>query len=219
MSNGNGDFAKLYEILLVDIRRRRAKLKQQLMELDEAEKAMEITYKYESRAFETIEKETNMQPLLSDDIQGKSKREVLHLIARRNNGWLIAQLGIQLMMQAGLLSEDSGSAEVYTLLGQNKDEFIRVKPGIYYLSDFEREITELLQKAETRVRLVDKVAILRAEHPTWKAKNVCQELLHSGWDFGNKTPIFAVTMSFAYLAKRKKAQERKKSIGGRRENE
>lgn len=210
MNNGNGNHSNLHEILLAYIKRRKAKLKQELVELEAAEKAIETTLAYESHALERIKSEPDMRPLLPDEIRDKSQRAILHLIARRNDGWLVVQSAIKLMIDAGILTEDTASAQVYTLLRQNRDEFTQVKPGIYYLSDTQRQITEPLQKAETRIRLVDKVASLRAEHPTWKPKDVCKELLRNGWNFGDKRPIFSVTMAYAYLAKRKKAQKRKK---------
>lgn len=210
MNNGNGNHSNLHEILLAHIRRRKAKLKQELVELEAAEKAIETTLAYESHALDRIKSELDMRPLLPDETQDKSQRAILHLIARRNDGWLFVQSAIKLMIDAGILTEDTASAQVYTLLRQNRDEFTQVKPGIYYLSDTERQITESLQKTETRIRLVDKVASLRIEHPTWTPKEVCKELVRSEWDFGNKKPIFCVTMAYAYLAKRKKAQKKER---------
>lgn len=206
MNNGNANYEKLYEILLADIEKRQAKAKQELVELEAAKKAIATTSDYVRR----IRSEPDMRPLPAEAVHDKSQRVILHLIAKRNNGWLIVQSAIKLMIDAGILTEDTASAQVYTLLRQNKDEFMQVMPGIYYLSDTERQITESLQKTETRIRLVDKVASLRIEHPTWTPKEVCKELVRSGWDFGNKKPIFCVTMAYAYLAKRKKAQKKER---------
>jgi hypothetical protein len=49
--------------------------------------------------------------------------------------------------------------------------------------------------------LRERVEGVLGEHPDWNRRQVTDELIQAGWDFGSKQPIFAVNACFASLAR------------------
>lgn len=203
MSNGGTDSDKPLEILLAYVREKLAGLKQQVAELEAAQHALQATLEYRPRIVEMIKVEAGTQRLSKEDANNP-KRAILKMIGRRNNGWLVVQSAIQSMTDAGLLSEDpaSASAEVYTILGQNVKEFIKVEPGIYRVTE-DHEPAKPSRRSRAKTGLVAKVERLMASHPDWTTKEFCEQVTREGWDFGDKKPIFSVGMAYANIIKRR----------------
>lgn len=212
MTNGDINYRELREALLADIGQEKAELKQRLEELEKAEQVIHANSDYERQALERTRTGMNMTPLSVEEIRDKSQRAILRLIAEHNRGWLIVAPAIKLMINARVLTEDTGSSQAYTILRQNKDEFVQVAPGIYRLSD--GKPAKDLPKREGKTGLVEAVARLRAEHPEWTPGDVCNELLRLGWNFGNKKPIFSVAMAYANIARNKKRTMRQIALLG-----
>lgn len=221
MANGDSKFLHdaMWEHLksrIADLQRQDENIRVELSVLRELDKSFEKVAGFAQNVIEMAKRETNDQPLSKDDINNKSQREILRFIAERNHGWLVVQPAIKLMVAAGILSDESGSAQVYTVLKQNDDEFMQVSPGIYRLKVPIQE--DVLQSQRVKPRaikgrrdyqksgLADKVDVLLQEHPDWKSKQLLQELQRQNWDFGNKTPIFSVVMAYANIMKRRRRQ-------------
>lgn len=203
MSNGDTGYDRTLEILLAYITEQLARLKQQVTELETARQALQTTLELKPRISEMIKAQVDMQPLTKEDAKNP-KRVILKTIGVRNNRWLIVQSAIKLMTEAGVLSEDptSASAEVYTILGQNAKEFVKVAPGIYWVTD-DHETASPIRRSRAKTGLVAKVEPLMASHPDWKTKELCEQMQRDGWDFGDKNPIFSVGMAYANIIKRR----------------
>ena len=172
-------------------------------------KRVNPTAGYEQRTLDTIREEYNTRPLTQEEIHGRSQRSMLHVIAERNNAWIVVQPAIRMMIEAGILTEDSASAQVYTLL-RNDAEFQYVAPGIYRsrgeASEDESAASEV-QTETNSVRLSDRVVSILREHPIWDRKRVHRELTKQGFTFGQSAVNFAYNHAEKLLASQKRSQE------------
>jgi hypothetical protein len=75
--------------------------------------------------------------LTPEDIRDKSQKDLLRLIASRNNGLLVANQAIKMMKEAGIFGNpDNASSAVYSVLKRSTKEFDRVGQGVYKLRDW-----------------------------------------------------------------------------------
>lgn len=71
--------------------------------------------------------------LTAEDVRQKSQKQILILIASRNNGLLVANQAVKQMSEAGVFGNpENASSSVYSALKRSK-EFERVGKGIYKL--------------------------------------------------------------------------------------
>ena len=164
---------------------------------------MRAADEYESAAAERIKEQWGKDPLKPADVEDRSQREILIMLARRNRNWLAVEHAIRLMTEAGVFPEASNaSAQIYTLLRTSKD-FERVVPGLYRLvAPSEAKSPPPPQAGKSG--LVDQVAAIVKDHPSWNRAAVVAELERREWDFRGRKPIFSVAIAFANLARRGK---------------
>jgi hypothetical protein len=73
------------------------------------------------------------QILTAEDVRNKSQKQILILIAGRNNGLLVANQAVKQMSEAGVFGNpENASSAIYSVL-KRSPEFERVGKGIYKL--------------------------------------------------------------------------------------
>ncbi len=174
---------------------------------------------------ERAEKATEI--LSTGDIAGKSQKEILLLLARRNNGVLLARKAIVIMKKLGVFGNpDNAGSAVYSILRRAK-EFDRVGQGVYKLRNSLAHnsdvvvtdklgpgtIVEPKRPEVKRVRVLSRVrqAVkeLRDNNPNITKQEILMKLSNIGFDFKGKKPSSAINMSWSYLEheERKARQE------------
>jgi hypothetical protein len=74
------------------------------------------------------------QPLTPRDVENKTQKEIIRLIAERGDGMVVAKYAVKLMRDVNLFpTPDNASSQVYNVLRRNP-EFGRVGRGIYRLT-------------------------------------------------------------------------------------
>lgn len=134
------------------------------------------------------------------DIIGRSYREILNLIASRNNGLLIARQAIRLMKEAIVFGNPSNAdSVVYSILNRSQ-EFIRVGKGVYKLNANGGK-TELTAKKKdgSAGALQRAIQELREKNPQMTKTEVLSTLIKKGFDFKGKRPSSAVNMVWVKL--------------------
>lgn len=144
--------------------------------------------------------------LSAHDTQGKSLREILTLIASRNNRLLVAKQAIKLMKEAKLFSNPSHAESiVYSILGRSPKFFVKVSPGIYSL----RHIERVKRKTRGGSGLKQKVKELKEMDPQMTKTQVKNYLIQQGFDFQGKRPGNAVHMAWISLGYPKEEKQSK----------
>lgn len=134
------------------------------------------------------------------DIIGRSYREILNLIASRNNGLLIARQAIRLMKEAIVFGNPSNAdSVVYSILNRSQ-EFIRVGKGVYKLNanGGKNELTAK-KKDGSAGALQRAIQELREKNPQMTKTEVLSTLIKKGFDFKGKRPSSAVNMVWVKL--------------------
>ena len=145
----------------------------------------------------------DVKPLSSDDIQGKTHREILRLIAERSSGILIAKNAVKLMREANVFGNpDNANAIVYNILNRTP-EFHKVGKGIYRLNG-----TNITGKHRSRVpshsNLADAIRRLKEQNPQITKREVIRILKRDGFDFQGKMPANAVHMTWVNMGYHKR---------------
>lgn len=180
-----------------DMEKRIATLQQRKWALEEALKAYQ-----EMMGTASLE---SLKSLAIDDIRGKSLREMLALIASRNNGVLVARQAIRLMKEADLFSNpDHADSIVYSIINRSPS-FTKISPGIYRLNHVKK------RKPATRggIGLKQAVQELKEKNPQMTKKEVKNYLMHHGFDFQGKRPGNAVHMAWISLGYPKQEKQSK----------
>lgn len=221
MSLAEPDLARLDALLLENLETREAKLEQELASVKALKDAFTLVSAHRGYLLERIRLDASVIHLTAEDVQGKSQRRILLLLAERNNGWLVVQHAISAMKEANVFGNDAGaSAQVATLLGRSS-EFEQVVRGVYRLKAESPVVenvdaivpvtTVVRRRSDTGTGLTKAVGELRFVHPEWTREQIADELLRSGWDFQGKRPHLAVSAVFAHQARKGKTGPRKRS--------
>jgi len=76
------------------------------------------------------------QALDPESLRKKSVRGALIEIAGRNNGLLVVQDALGILLRAGAVQDrDQGRNAIYSALHSAKDDFYKERPGVYRLTD------------------------------------------------------------------------------------
>lgn len=171
----------------IDMEKRIAKLYE---EAEALQKALQI---YRERMGMSQDSQT---PLSVNDIRGKSLRQILTLIASRNNGLLVAKQAIKLMKEANLFSNPNhADSIVYSILGRSPKYFVKVSPGVYSL----HHIGKVERKTRGGSGLKQKIKELKEMNPHMTKTQVKNYLIQQGFDFQGKRPGNAVHMAWISL--------------------
>ncbi|MGB5926166.1 MAG: hypothetical protein WBH01_08785 [Dehalococcoidia bacterium] len=184
----------------IDMEKRITKLYE---EAEALQKALQI---YRERMGISQDLQTSLSP---NDMRGKSLREILTLVASRNNGLLIAKQAIKLMKDAKLFSNPKhADSIVYSILGRSPKHFVKVGPGVYNLRRTERT------KRKTRggSGLKQKIKELKEMNPQMTKTQVANYLMQQGFDFQGRRPGNAINMAWVSLGYHKEEKQPKMQL-------
>jgi hypothetical protein len=181
----------------IDMEKRITKLYE---EAEALQKALQI---YREKMGMSQDSQTSLS---ANDIRGKSLRQILTLIASRNNGLLVAKQAIKLMKEAKLFSNpDHAESIVYSILGRSPKHFVKVSPGIYSL----QRIEKVKRKTQGGSGLKRKIKELKEMNPQMTKSEVKRYLLQHGFDFQGKRPGNAINMAWVSLGYHKEENQSK----------
>jgi len=147
--------------------------------------------------------------LTASDIRGKSLRQILTLLASRNNDLLIAKQAVKLMKEAKLFrNPNHAESIVYSILGRSPKYFVKVSPGIYSLKRIER----VKQKTRGGSGLKQKIMELKEMNPQMTKAQVKGYLMQQGFDFHGKRPGNAINMAWVSLGYHKEEKQHKMQL-------
>lgn len=150
---------------------------------------------------------------MREKLGGMTVKEMMVALVQESeqNLFRVVDLNRKLVQSGMFKDEVAAGLSVYSTLGRNRKTFVKVARGQYMLNP------TLPDAGPARTRgtikqptsgLVEKVAEILEEHPSWERKQTTDELVRQGWDFGGKQPTFAVSAAYMRLAKLEK--DRKK---------
>jgi len=133
------------------------------------------------------------------DIMNRSYREILSMIASRNNGLLIARQAIRLMKEANVFGNPfNADSVVYSILNRSQ-EFVRVGKGVYKLNAGGRRTKLSTEKNEIASALRQAIQELKEKNPQMTKSEILSTLIKKGFDFRGKRPSSAVNMVWIKL--------------------
>ena len=133
------------------------------------------------------------------DIMNRSYREILNMIASRNNGLLIARQAIRLMKEANVFGNPfNADSVVYSILNRSQ-EFVRVGKGVYKLNAGGRRTKLSTEKNEIASALRQAIQELKEKNPQMTKSEILSTLIKKGFDFRGKRPSSAVNMVWIKL--------------------
>jgi len=133
------------------------------------------------------------------DIMNRSYREILSMIASRNNGLLIARQAIRLMKEANIFGNPfNADSVVYSILNRSQ-EFVRVGKGVYKLNAGVGRTKLSTQKNERASALRQAIQELKERNPQMTKSEILNTLIKKGFDFKGKRPSSAVNMVWIKL--------------------
>jgi hypothetical protein len=146
--------------------------------------------------------------LSKEDVNNKRQKEILILIASRNNGLLIASRAIKAMKNLGVFGNpENGASAVYSVL-KRADEFEKVGQGTYRLRNFVShnegfaQLTEVKPSARER-RVISgvqqAVREIKEQKPELTKEQVLNILVNKKFDFKGKKPKNSVNMAWSHL--------------------
>ena len=147
------------------------------------------------------------------DITDRSYREILDLIALRNNGLLIARQAIRLMKEANVFGNPfNADSVVYSILNRSP-EFVRVGKGVYKLNTSKGRTKLSTNKDEKAGTLRRAIQELKEKNPQMTKSEVLSTLIKKGFDFKGKRPSNAVNMVWVKLGFTRKEMDCTPMIG------
>jgi len=142
------------------------------------------------------------------DFAGKSLREILHLIAERNEKIIVAKDAIKLLKQASVFGNPlHADSMVYTILGRSP-EFIKIGRGIYRMNGAQGEPKRTARK-ERIPGLKRETLELKTVNPDMTKQDVRDTLIKRGFNFQGKSPSRCVHILWVNLGYAKKDREGK----------
>lgn len=154
---------------------------------------------------------THAQEIKPKEFKGKSLREILHLIAERNNKTLVAKDAIKLMKQANVFGvPEHADSVVYSILSRSP-EFIKVGRGVYRING-ERVHEKKGLRKERIPGLKQAILELKTVNPDMTKQDVRDTLIKRRFDFCGRKPSRAVHMLWINLGYAKKDKEAQQSL-------
>ena len=146
------------------------------------------------------------QLLRPGDIKDKSHREILRLIAERNDGRLLAKNAIKLMKESNIFG-DSPNADsiVYAVLNRSP-EFVKLGRGIYRLNGTQGKKKPKISRHRPS-GLKQAIKKLKKNNPEMTKREVKNYLTRHGFDFQGKNPGQAVHMAWVNLGYAKEGKQ------------
>lgn len=145
----------------------------------------------------------SIQLLSSKDVANKSYREILRLIAQRNDGILMAKTAVKLMKEANVFGNPlNADSVVYAVLKRSPD-FVKIGKGVYRLNGGRKQKIHVKTR-RTKSKLHQAIKELKKNNPQMTKKQVKNTLIRLGFDFQGKNAGQAVHMAWVNLGYAKK---------------
>lgn len=134
------------------------------------------------------------------DIKDKSHKDILKLIATRNDKLLIVKHAIRMMKDAKIFGNPyNADSAVYSVIGRSP-EFVKVAKGVYRLNgQDEGEKPVGRKRCRETIGLVKAVEEVKSWNPNMTKKEVLNTLVRRGFDFKGRDPIKAMNMAWVRL--------------------
>lgn len=171
-----------------------------ILELEKGLESLDILIKQYRERFLQPQSESARVELTRDDVTNKTQREIIELIASRNDGFFNTKTGIPLMKQLGVFGNPANaSAMVWRVLSRPNSKFERVSPGLYRLQKHGEGVPRVVRSG-----LVEKVREIRQSNPNMTRTQIANALVTTGYDFQGKHPAFAVSAAWMSLERERK---------------
>ncbi len=143
-----------------------------------------------------------------EEFEGKSIREMLRLIAERNDKIIVVKDATKLLKEAKVFGNPlHADSMVYSILGRSP-EFVKVGRGIYRMNGTQGNIKKSTRK-ERIPGLKRAVLELKTVNPDMTKHDVRDTLIHRGFDFRGRNPNKSIHMLWVNLGYAKKDKEGK----------
>lgn len=145
----------------------------------------------------------DVQSIKPQDFEGKSIREMLRLIAERNDKVIVVKDATKLLKEAKVFgTPEHADSMVYSILCRSP-EFVKVGRGIYRMNGTQGNIKKSTRK-ERIPGLKKAILELKAVNPDMTKQDVRDTLIKRGFDFRGRNPNKAVHMLWVNLGFAKK---------------
>jgi len=140
------------------------------------------------------------------EFEGKTLREMLRLIAERNDKTIVVKDAIRLLKKANVFGNPlHADSIVYSILGRSP-EFTRVGKGLYRLNGVEHK-AKRSERKERIPGLKQAILELKTVNPDMTKQDVHDTLIKRGLDFRGRNPKKAVHMLWVNLGYARKDKE------------
>ncbi len=149
------------------------------------------------------------------DFTGKSLREMLHLIAERNEKTIVAKDAVKLLKDANVFGNPlHADSMVYTILGRSP-EFVKIGRGIYRMNGTQGKAKRTAKK-ERIPGLKQAILELKTVNPDMTKTDVRDTLIKRSFNFQDKNPNKSIHMLWVNLGFARKDKEAQQNLFGER---
>ena len=133
--------------------------------------------------------------LNEDDVRDKTQRDIMKLIASRNNGVLVVKDAKKRMIELGVFGNpDHAYSALYSIILRRTNEFIKIADGIY-------RVPEGKEQQDDNNNLRIQIQEMKQNYPNLTKDDIVRKLQTQGYDFKGKSPkrvVHGVWMSLGY---------------------
>lgn len=152
-----------------------------------------------------------VQSIKPQEFEGKTLREILHLIAERNDKTIVVKDAVKLMKEANVFGvPEHADSVVYSILSRSP-EFIKVGRGIYRMNGAPKRTKRSMRK-ERIPGLKQAILELKTVNPDMSKRDVRDTLIKRGFDFCGRNANKAVHMLWVNLGYAKRDKEAQQSL-------
>lgn len=150
-----------------------------------------------------------VQTIRPEEFEGKTLREMLHLIAERNGRIIVVKDAVKLLREAKVFGNPlHADSIIYSILGRSR-EFVRVGKGIFRLDGLHKESKA---KKESVPGLKQAILELKTSNPDMTKNDVANILIRYGFDFQGKSPKRAVHMTWVNMGYAKTEKHKQQNL-------
>jgi len=150
-----------------------------------------------------------VQSIKPQDFEGKTLREILCLIAKRNDKTIVVKDAVKLMKEANVFgTPEHADSVVYSILSRSP-EFVKVGRGLYRLNGLQGDKRPSIRK-ERIPGLRQAITELKTINPDMTKQDIRDTLIKRGFNFHGKKPgqvVHMVWVNLGYAKKDKQVQQ------------
>jgi serine/threonine-protein kinase RIO1 len=153
-----------------------------------------------------------VESIKPEEFKGKTLREILHLIAGRNDKVIVVKDAIKSMKEANVFgTPQHADSVVYSILSRSP-EFAKVGRGVYRLNGEHKEGKSV--RKERIPGLKQAIQELKTVNPDMTKRDIRDTLIKRGFDFKGRNPNKAVHMLWVNLGYAKKDKQIQQDLFG-----